>query len=53
MSIEKIDFKGKPIIQIKEDYMKVPFCFGVKKAMLILQYINEIEKFVKEENKEK
>lgn len=50
--IEKSEYKGKPIIVIKRNEEdKYPFSFGVSKAKLILENIDEIKKFV-EENKE-
>lgn len=49
--IEKSEYKGKPIIVIKRDETdKYPFSFGVSKAKLILENLDEIKKFV-EENK--
>lgn len=47
--VEKTEFKGRPIIALrrnKED--KFPFAFGVNKARLILDNIEEIKKFVEE-----
>ncbi|MFH1128335.1 MAG: hypothetical protein WAW67_06305 [Candidatus Omnitrophota bacterium] len=50
--IEKTEFKGKPILILKRNEEdKYPFSFGVSKAKLILENIEEIKKFV-EENKE-
>lgn len=50
--IEKTEFKGKPILMLKRNEEdKYPFSFGVSKAKLILENIEEIKKFV-EENKE-
>lgn len=50
--IEKSEFKGKPIIILKRDEEdKYPFSFGLSKARLILENIEEIKKFV-EESKE-
>ncbi len=50
--IEKTEFKGKPILILKRNEEdKYPFSFGVSKARLILENIEEIKKFV-EENKE-
>jgi hypothetical protein len=47
--IEKSEFKGKPIIVIKRDEEdKYPFSFGLSKAKLILENIEEIKKFVEE-----
>ena len=50
--IEKSEFKGKPIIILKRDEEdKYPFSFGLSKARLIIENIEEIKKFV-EQNKE-
>ena len=50
--IEKSQYKCKPIISLKRDEEdKYPFSFGVSKARLILENIEEIKKFV-EENSE-
>ncbi len=50
--IEKSEFKGKPIIILKRDEEdKYPFSFGLSKARLIIENIDEIKKFV-EQNKE-
>jgi len=47
--IEKSEYKGKPIIVIKRDEEdKYPFSFGLSKAKLILENIEEIKKFVEE-----
>ncbi|MCK9604325.1 MAG: hypothetical protein M0R66_08215 [Candidatus Omnitrophica bacterium] len=47
--IERGEFKGKPLIIIKRDEEdKYPFSFGISKAKLILENIEEIKKFVEE-----
>jgi hypothetical protein len=47
--IEKSEFKGKPVIIIRRNEEdKFPFTFGVAKAKLILENIEEIKKFVEE-----
>ena len=41
------EYKGKPILVIKslpDD--KFPFQFGIKKAKLILEHVEDIKKFV-------
>jgi len=49
--VEKSEYKGKPILILKRDEDdKFPFSFGMSKARLILENIEEIKKFV-EENK--
>lgn len=47
--IERSEFKGRPILVIKRDENdKYPFSFGLSKAKLILENIEEIESFVEE-----
>ena len=47
--VERSEYKGKPIMVIKRDEQdKFPFSFGVSKAKLILENIEEIKKFVAE-----
>ena len=47
--IERSEYKGNPIIVIKRsEDDKYPFSFGVAKAKLILENIEEIKKFVEE-----
>lgn len=47
--IEKSEFKGKPIIVIKRsEDDKFPFSFGLSKARMILENLDEIKKFVQE-----
>lgn len=47
--IERSEFKGKPLLVIKRDAEdKYPFSFGLGKARLILENIDEIRKFVEE-----
>lgn len=47
--IERSEYKGKPLIVIKRsEDDKYPFSFGVGKARLILENIEEIKKFVEE-----
>jgi len=49
--VERSEFKGKPIIILKRNEEdKYPFSFGVSKAKLILENIEEIKKFVEENN---
>lgn len=49
--VEKSEYKGKPILILKRNEDdKFPFSFGLSKARLILENIEEIKKFV-EENK--
>lgn len=49
--IERTEFKGRPILVIKrDDEDKYPFSFGLTKAKLIVENIEEIKKFVEENN---
>jgi hypothetical protein len=49
--IERGEFKGKPLLIIRRDENdKYPFSFGLSKARLILENIEEIKKFVEENN---
>jgi hypothetical protein len=50
--VEKSEYKGKPIIVIKRDENdKFPFSFGVAKARLIMENLDEIKKFIEENDK--
>jgi hypothetical protein len=47
--VERSEYNGKPIIVIKRNENdKFPFSFGVSKARLILENLEEIKKFVQE-----
>ena len=47
--VERSEFKGKPVLVIKRDENdQYPFSFGLSKAKLILENIDEIKKFVSE-----
>lgn len=47
--IERSEYKGKPLIVIKRsEDDQYPFSFGLSKAKLILENIEEIKKFVEE-----
>ena len=49
--IERGEYKGKPLMIIKRsEDDKYPFSFGLSKAKLILENIEEIKKFVEENN---
>ena len=53
MKVEKTEFKGRPVIILKRNEEdRYPFSFGLGKARLILEAIEDIKKFV-EENKDK
>ncbi len=50
--VERGEFKGKPILILKRNEDdKFGFSFGLTKARLILDGIEEIKKFVEENNK--
>lgn len=45
--IERSEYKGKPVLIMKRsEDDKYPFAFGLGKAKLILENIEEIKKFV-------
>jgi len=51
--IERGEYKGKPLLVIKRsEEDKYPFSFGLSKAKLIVENIEEIKKFVEENDKE-
>ena len=51
--IERSEFKGKPVLIIKRNEDdKYPFAFGLSKAKLILENLEEIKKFVAENTHE-
>lgn len=48
MSYEIVEWKEMPIMVIQEgENMRTPFRFGLKKAALIVKYIEEIKGFLK------
>jgi len=50
--VEEAEFKGNAMIVLKNDEEdKFPFQFGVKKAKLVLENIEEIKKFVEKHDK--
>lgn len=50
--VSESEFKGNPMIVIKNDEEdQYPFQFGVKKAKLVLENIEEIKKFVEKHDK--
>jgi hypothetical protein len=51
MIVEKTEFKGNKILVLKRNEEdKYPFSFGVAKAKMILESIDDIKKFVEEED---
>ena len=51
--VERTEYKGKPVMVIKRDENdKYPFSFGMTKAKMILENIDEIRRFVEDNTKE-
>lgn len=51
--IERSEYKGKPVLIIKRDENdKYPFAFGLNKAKMILENLEEIKRFVEENAKD-
>ena len=51
---ERTEFKGRPILVLKnKEDDKFPFSFGMGKAKLILANIEDIKKFVTEQDETK
>lgn len=51
--VSESEFKGNPMIVIKNsEEDQYPFQFGVKKAKLVLENIEEIKAFVEKHDKE-
>ncbi len=49
--INKSEFKGRPVIQLlRTEDDSFPFSFGLGKAKLILENLEDIKQFVKENN---
>lgn len=52
MIVERTEYMGQPVLIIKRNENdKYPFSFGLGKARLILEAIDEIKKFVEENEK--
>jgi hypothetical protein len=52
MSVEVEDYNGNPVMVLKRDENdNYPFRFGLRKAQLIIENIEEIKKFVKDNSK--
>jgi len=52
MPVEFDEYRGNKMIVLKRDKDdNYPFKFGLRKAQLILDHIDEIKKFVKENDK--
>ena len=53
MIVEQTEFKGKPVLILKRtEDEKFPFSFGLTKAKMMLESIEEIKKFVAENDKQ-
>ena len=51
--IERGEFKGRPVLIIRRDENdKYPFTFGLTKARLILENLEDIKKFVQDNEEE-
>lgn len=51
--VEESEFKGNPMLVIKLDEEdKFPFQFGLKKAKLVVENIEEIKKFIEKHDKQ-
>jgi len=51
MKVERKNFKGNPILSIVDDsneQFQTKISFGLKKAKMILENIDEIKKFIKD-----
>ena len=52
MPVELDNYNGNPVITLKRDKNDAyPFRFGVRKAQLIIDHIEDIKKFVKDKSK--
>ena len=48
------EFKGNPVISLPvSGSMRYPFTFGLNKAKAIIQYLDDIKKFIEEEEAKK
>ena len=52
MIAERSEYKGRPVLVLKRgEDEKFPFTFGVAKAKMILEHLEDIRKFVEENEK--
>ena len=52
MTVEFDEYNGNPVIILKRDENdNYPFRFGVRKAQIIIDHIEDIKKFIKENTK--
>ncbi len=53
MSATESEFKGNPMIVLSQgEDDKFPFQFGLKKAKLVLEHLNEIKQFVEKHSQQ-
>jgi len=51
--VERSEYKGKPVLIIRRsEDDKYPFAFGLGKARMILENLEEIKKFVEDNSKD-
>lgn len=51
--VERSEFKGKPVLIIRRsEDDKYPFTFGMSKAKMILENLEEIKRFVEDNSKD-
>lgn len=51
--VERSEFKGKPVIILRRsEDDKYPFTFGISKAKLLLENLEEVKRFVEENSKD-
>lgn len=54
MTVEFDVYNGNPVIILKRDENDAyPFRFGIRKAQIIIDHIDDIKKFVKDNSKTK
>ncbi len=52
MIVEKTEYKGQPVLILKRNENdRYPFSFGMSKARMIIEAIDDIKKFVEENEK--
>ena len=52
--VEESEYKGNPVLVLKNtEEDRFPFSFGLKKAKLILEHIEDVKKFVTKHDKPK
>lgn len=52
--VEESEYKGNPLLVLKgNEEDRYPFSFGLKKAKLVLEHIEDVKKFVAKHDKPK